>query len=147
MIDFHKPCRMAFFNLLNGQISYNSALVPIFDQKVRKGDSSNLYVNIVAMGSVDDVTMQNFSRKISVTLDITTKTTDTISTDIADDIAAQIFALAMPSIGIVGLADTADIQWSTISLSSDRYLELLLATTTTQVRRLLTFVIKANQLR
>lgn len=144
MREFNQPLRKAIYELLNGQLTFDSAIVPVFDGKVKQGESSNSYVLIGNTSSVDNSTFSGWSRRMSTVVDIVTKMTDTSSTDIADSIAAQILELMMPTIGGNGLVQ-ANFQYVNVSLNTDRYLELQQNPTTIMLRRLLTFLTIVNQ--
>lgn len=146
MKDFNQPLRKAFYDLLNNQLSYNSAPVKVFDQKVKKSQDSDIYVIIASISSTNSSTFHSWSRDMQATLDIVTKTGDTVSTKIVDNIAGQIFALTMPTVvdnGLNGL--NANFQYINLQLQTDRYLDMQLSQTVTIVRRLLTFSLTATQ--
>ncbi len=144
MKDFNQPLRKAIYELLNGQLSFETVEVPVFDGKVKKGQDSNYYVLIGNTSSVDNSTFNGWSRTMTAIVDIVTKTTDTVTTDIADTIAGQILEMIMPTPQSNGLVQ-ADFQYVNVNLSNDRYLELQLNPTTIMLRRLLTFSIIVNQ--
>lgn len=144
MRDFNKPLRKAIVTLLNNNLTYNSANVPVFDQKVKKGADNTFYVVIANISSNNTSTIHQWGRNMLFVLDIVTKTADTVSTSIADGIAEQILQLMMPDLTSNGLSQT-NFQYINCQLDSDRYLDMQLNPTTAMVRRLLTFSITANQ--
>lgn len=145
MRDFNQPLRTALYQLLNGQLTYEATDVPVFDGKVKKGSDNNYYVLIGNTSSIDNSTFGNWSRKMQTIVDIVTKTTDTATTDIADNIAGQVLALLMPDPSSNGLSQ-GNFQYLNVFLVADRYLELQLNPTTIMLRRLLTISITANQI-
>lgn len=144
MRDFNQPLRKAIYTLLNNQLTYGGNPVPVFDEKVKKGQDNQFYVVIGNISSTDNSTFANWSRNVQFVLDIITKTSDTVTRKIADNIAEQILILMMPTIVDNGLSQT-NFQYINCQLDSDRYLDMQLNPTTAQVRRLLTFSITANQ--
>lgn len=144
MLDFNHPLRKSWYELLNGQLTYDGSPVPVFDEKVKKGQDNQHYVIVGNISSSSNDKFPGWSRKLSVILDIVTKTTDAVTKNIADDIAGQIFALAMPSITIMGLTAPSGFNYVNLFLDSDRYLDLQIGTSAI-VRRILTFSITANQ--
>lgn len=144
MRDFNKPLRKAMYELLNGNLTYGSAIVPVYDQKVKKGEDNINYVIVAGISSNDNSTFHNWSRNMSIILDVITKTADTSNTNTADNITGQILALLMPTITNNGLVQ-ANFQYINCQLDTDRYLDLQLNPTTVMVRRLLTFSLTANQ--
>ena len=144
--DFNQPLRKAIFEALNHQIQYEASEVPVHDQKQRKGYDNTNYVIIGNITSSDNRTFQGWSRIMSFDLDIVTKTTNAISSLIADTIAGQIFEILMPDIGLVGVVVPTGFNYINLRLDSDRYIDFELTDTSSLLRRILGFNIQVDQI-
>ena len=86
--------------MLNGNLSINSANVPVFDQKVKKGQDNQFYIMIsnISSNNNDTLSPYGWSREMSVVIDVITKMIDSANTEYADNISEQILQLWMPTI-------------------------------------------------
>lgn len=144
MRDINLPIRSSFYNLLNGKLFYENSHVPIADEQLKKYDTNNFYVILSSQSSSPDSTKQGWERRVSIVLDIVTKTNNSVSKDIADNIASQIFTLLSTTPHTHNLPVPSDFQFLEVQLSDDRYLSLSITPTQLLMRRLLTFELRVT---
>lgn len=144
MIDVKQGVRTAFFNALNGNLTYQATPVPISDEVEVTGNAA-LYVLIGYQSGVQKNTFDGFASEESLVLDIISKTTDLGAKEPLDQVAGQILAIICPSRPINGLGRQGGIQIINVRLDDDRYLSLSLNASNTMVRRLLTFKMYVSQ--
>lgn len=143
MKDINKPIRLAFFDLLNGNLNYDGENVPVSDEKLN--ETANYYVLLTNQSSTPDETKQSFDREASITIDIVTKTPDSVTKDIADDIAHQILTLLRPTPNTHALPTPATWQFLNLRLTDDRYLPFSIGQTDSVMRRIMQFSFRVVQ--
>lgn len=112
MLDTKKPLRIAVFNALDGLLSYNAVAVPVYDEKVRTGESPRLYV-ILSTQQESDVE-QNDSTWItqsSIDLEIIHRTGSEVSKNPIDEVYEDILEIILPTRQTVGLTIPAGFQF------------------------------------
>lgn len=97
MLDINRPLRKAYMALLDGNLSYNTVNVPVYNQFEQIGTNDDYYVLFTQQNNTDVSTKQSFDNSSSVQLTITTKQQLNNSGEAADLIGAQIKQLIYPS--------------------------------------------------
>lgn len=97
MRDTQQILRMAVFNLLNGNLSYNSENVPVYDEKRKSGDTDTIFVILGTQQETDDNTSDAFITDSSIDIEIQHRTDFEISKDAIDHISNQILELILPT--------------------------------------------------
>ncbi len=97
MRDTQQILRMAVYNLLNGNLSYNSDNVPVYDEKRKSGDADNIFVILGTQQESDDDTSDAFITDSSIDIEIQHRTDFEISKDVIDNISNQILELLLPT--------------------------------------------------
>lgn len=147
MKDVNQPVRKAFYTLLNGNLSYGnpSLNVPVQDEKLKEVNSIyKHYVILAEQTSTPDESKQGYERQVTINLDIVTKTENSVSKKIADNIAHQILTLLYPTLHVHALPTPANWQFLNVSLEADRYLTLQESPTSFIMRRILTFGLRVT---
>lgn len=139
MIDVKKPVRKAYYELLNGALSYGSANVPVSDDVKKLADTTAVYVILSNQTGADAGTMQSFDSDENIVLDIVYKGSSRVNKEIVDDVASQILNLVLPRPGEDGLPQQMGVQINCVRVSGDEYLTMSLNSSNSVVRRLLTF--------
>lgn len=142
MIDVKQALRTAYYNLLNGQLSYQAVAVPIGDEMTPFGEDVSLYVIIASQDGSDESTFQSWGSLEHINLDIVSKSGARNSKEPVDQVAGQIFALLFPDPlhkNLCGLPEQPGIQINATVFSTDRYIPLSLNSSNTVMRRILTF--------
>lgn len=138
MIDVKQPLRTAYYQLLNGNLLYNGAGVPVSDDLKKLQDTgATAYVLLSNQDGADGSTFQSWDSDENITLDIVFKATARANKQVVDNIAGQILSLLFPSPGHSALPRQTGVQINCVRLSADRYITLTLGQAQTMVRRLL----------
>lgn len=145
MKDINRPIRLAFFNALNGALSYDNSNVPVHDKKQKREDNSNNYVILGTVSSTPDHTQQSFDKIATIDVDIVTKAADGVTSDVADNIADQITTLLFTAPFTHTLTAPVDWQFLNLEVIRDTELPLTLTATSFQLRRILTFQLRVVQ--
>jgi len=145
MIDVKLPIRKAFYDLLNGQLTYGLNMVPVVDDIKNLGDAATAYVLLSNQVGVDASTFQTFDSDETLVLDIVFKAGSRSNKAVPDGIAGQILPLLMPAPGVNGLVPSASIQINCVQLHDDRYMPAMFNGSNTVTRRLLTFKMHVRQ--
>lgn len=139
MIDVKQPVRKAYYDLLNGALSYAGNLVPVSDDIKKMADTSTIYVILSNQTGTDSSTFQTFDSDETIVLDIVYKAGGRASKEAVDNIAGQILGLVLPAPGLTGLISGPGVQINCVKLSDDRYMTLTLNSSNSVIRRLITF--------
>lgn len=145
MIDINKPVRRAFYQLWNGQVTIDGSPVPIADEQLKLNTDNNFYVILSSQSSRPDDTKQSSDREATITVDIVTKFNNTVTKDVCDSIADQLFQLLFPfpsSPHKHNLPAQSGLQFTLVRVNSDRHLSLQLSTTQHLIRRILEFSLR-----
>lgn len=146
MIDVKLGVRTAFFQALNGNLTYNSVPVPVSDDIKPFGSTSPIYVILASQSGAEKNTFSGWASDENIDLDIIFKASTQASKQPLDLVAAQILNLICPSVTASGLAPQPGMQFLNVKLQSDRYLSLALNASNTVERRILTFKLYVAQL-
>jgi len=139
MIDVKSLVRKAYYELLNGSLSFNGVNVPVSDDLKKLQDSgANIYVLLSNQTSSNLDTMQTWDSQETIVLDIVHKAARS-NKQTVDNIANQIFGLILPSPGVDSLIRQTGIHINCVNVGQDEYLTLTLGQSLTMTRRLITF--------
>ncbi len=148
MIDVEKKLRTAYYNALNGQLTYGGNPVPVGDEMEPFAATSSLYVILAAQSGAFDNTFSSWGSIEEFNIDIVNKTSSRNSKAPVDDVASQILAILFPDPthkGTTGLADQPGMQINCVYLYASRYIPLSLNNSNVVMRRILTFKQKVLQ--
>lgn len=139
MIDVKYPLRKSYYEVLNGNLLYNSVGVPVSDDLKKLQDSGlNVYVLLSTQSGSDTGTMQSFDSWENIDVDIIYKAARS-SKQPVDMIAGQILGIILPAPGIDGLPRQTGIHISCVQLQRDQDIPAILGQTLMITRRVLTF--------
>ena len=145
MKDINQPIRKAFYEALNGNLSYNGVNVPVSDEALKSTDENkSYYVLLSTQSSRDASTKTSDDREATIVLDIVTKT-QRVTKSICDNIAEQILDHIYTAPHVHTLTAPANWQFLLLRLSDDRHLTLSVPDSVSVVRRLLTFSLRVVQ--
>jgi hypothetical protein len=145
MIDTKLPLRRAYYSMLNGNITSNGNNVPVYDDVIKLGDETNLYILLSSQTSNDDSTLCCFASTDTMLLDIVYKAQGRTNKQVVDTIANQIFSLILPSVAGNGLPEQPEIEIYHPRVESDSYVTMTLGASQQIVRRLITFTHRIKQ--
>lgn len=139
-MDREKAIRLAYFEALDGNLTYESSQVQVFDNKFEPVANSSTYVLFSNQSSQDQGNFSSFRWTSRITLQIVSKTQSAVSSDVVDDVGEQIEAIIFPGEPKTnGLIQQSGWQIINVSLDSANYTTLELSPTNTVITKLLTF--------
>lgn len=97
MRDTQKILRMAVYQVLNGNLSYDGNNVPVFDEKRKLSSTDNLFVILGTQRETDDNTDDAFITDSSIDIEIQHRTEFEVSKDAIDDVSNQILQIILPT--------------------------------------------------
>ena len=111
MRDTMDILEMAVYNALNGQLSYNSVNIPVYDEKRRVGQSDNIYV-ILSTQQESEIETNDcaFVTLSSIDIEILHKTDYEVSKTVINNISNQILQILIPTQVTTGLAGVSGYQ-------------------------------------
>lgn len=140
MIDVKQPLRTAYYQLLNGNLIYLTAAIPVGDDLVKlQSTGAQLYVFFSTQSGNDTSTFSSFDSKQTIVIDIVYRGKTRAPKSIVDNIAGQILNLVRPTPSTNGLPAQAGIAINNVQNIQDQTLDLQIDSSTTIRRRLLTF--------
>lgn len=145
MNDINAPVRKAWYTLLNGNLTYGGYNVPVQDEKLK--EANTVFKHYVILGeqtNTPDWTKASYDTIATINIDIVTKTDNSVSKKIADNIAQQIFSLLYPTLHVHALTPPANWQFVYVHHTGDHYLPLQETPTSFQMRRILTFGLRVT---
>jgi hypothetical protein len=111
----------AWYELLNGNITYNSAPIPVYTEDA-PADRQSHYIILRAEGGTDDSNNNRFEENAVVVIDIVTVHRNNVKRSIADDIDRQIFNLVLPTANVNVLPWQDGIQIVNVKRDTTAYL-------------------------
>lgn len=108
MKDTMKPFRKSIYDVLSGNVIYNSAIVSIYDEKVFTGEIPNIYI-LLGTQREQDITQTDcaFETNSSIEILIISRTKSEASKDALDDISNTILELLLNLPGSDNLVEQA----------------------------------------
>ncbi len=126
MIDVKAPLRTAYYQALNGNLSYLTNIVPVADSVEKLADKDDLYVLLTQQNGFSVNDQGAFRSEETMLLDIVSRGTR-VSKSVVDDIAGQIFAIIFPGVQGNALPPQPGLSVINMRITDDRY--LIFATT------------------
>lgn len=146
MLEVSSLVRKAFYQALNGNLTFNSAPVPVSDDIKPVGNTSPIWVVLGSQTSSPKNTFNGWASDETIDLDIVYKTSTSSGKLQLDLIAGQILRIIWPTITTNGLPAQTGVQFLNVILSANRYIQLSLNSSNTVERRILTFKLYVAQL-
>jgi hypothetical protein len=122
MLDVGKALRKAYFDLLDGNITYNTVTVPIYDLMTEDA-TEDLFVVIGNSYFDNRDTLSNFNTGAVMILQIFHRTYMASSKDAVDSVADQICQLLIPTPASNGLVIDTDFAVHNVQMESSSYVE------------------------
>lgn len=138
MIDTQAKIRQAFYEALNGNLTYNAVAVPLFDEMA--DTTASVYVILSTQTTTDYPTLNGLNTNETILLDIVHKTGFSITKDAIDNVSTQVLSIIIPTAGQHGLPDVG-IQFSNVRVESINTITFQIGL----VRKLIRFSLKVNQ--
>ncbi len=137
MIDFKEPLRTSYYQLLNGNLSFNAVNVPVSDSVEKLSDKVNIYVLLTQQNGFSVNDQGAFRSEETMLIDIVSRGTR-VAKSTVDNIAGQIFALLFPSVQGNALPAQPGLSVINMRITDDRYLVFQTTGAVNVKRRLIT---------
>lgn len=119
MKDTKKILRHAIFAALNGNVTYDTANVPVVDEKLRTGSTETRYI---VLGSQQEVPVDRNSsawiKQSSIDVEVIERTGTEVSKDAVNDIGEDITEILLPTITTIGITVPSGFQFQEAFLES-----------------------------
>lgn len=144
MKDVSEGLRLSVYNAINGNLSWDAANVPVYDEEAEINDT--LYV--ILSTQTETPTDRNDSAwitKASILLDVHQLTWKKISKDATDRITGQIMQIILPTTITLGITAPVGFQYANLERSDARSLPLRFSSNNSISRKLLTLTLDIIQ--
>lgn len=111
----------AWYDLLNQNITYNSAIIPVYKEDADAAATSH-YILLRAEGETDQSANHQFHFASVVVVDVVTVHKNNVKRSIVDDISTQVFNLVFPVKNANNLPAQANIQILNVKQDTTTYL-------------------------
>lgn len=140
MKDPVKFIKDAYYDLLDGNITYNGSPIPVYDEEADPSGNS-FYIIISTVTDTDKPVKSKFFSDTQIVIDVITLLDYQITKEkeIVDVICGKIMNLVLPTPDTTGIADTADFQAVSVRRESSNHLPVADTGTKKVVRRVLRF--------
>lgn len=119
MKDTKKILRLAVFNALDGNVTYDGDTIPVVDEKLRNNAGASRYIVLSTQQEV--LTERNSScwiKQSSIDIEVYETSETEVSKDSVNDIGEDITEIILPSINTVGLTVPSGFQFQEAYLES-----------------------------
>lgn len=137
-----KAIRLKFYEVLNGQLQYDSAVLPVNDAKLQ--DDSDIYIILTEQRATDNSSFHCYKWECEQDIEIHSVQQHSVSRDIVDDVAEQIETLIFQA--LKDGTETNGWQLNNLTLSGTRNAMWELTQTKNEVFKELTFRMSAVKL-
>jgi hypothetical protein len=140
MKDPIKFVRNAYYELLDGAITYNGSPVSVYDEQAEP-QAGDYFIIVSTLTDENIGNKHSFFTNTSIIIDVVTKVNMRLTKEkeIVDAITEKVLNLVLPSIGTTGLSDTNDFQIISVRRESSNHLPVLDSGTKQIVRRVTRF--------
>lgn len=143
MKDTNFLVRKAFYEALEGQLTYDGDAVEVVDEQA--SGTTPIYVVLSNQDSSEDRVFSKFKHDAFILLQVVHKTDYSASKIAVDNVANQICEIIKPTPSTNGLAAQEEFSFTSVKLESTRSFPFQLNDAETIVRRLLRFSIKIHE--
>ena len=140
MKDPVKFIKDAYFNALDGNITYNGSTIPVYDEEADE-TGGDYYIIISTITDADLPNKGKFMNDVEVLIDVVSQNNWRVDLvkQIVDSITAKIMNVIIPSIGATSLIENADFQIVDVRKASTQHVPIIDTGTKKIVRRLTRF--------
>lgn len=140
MKDPVKFIKDAYFNALDGMITYNGSTIPVYDEEADE-TGGDYYILISTITDADLPNKGKFMNDVDVLIDVVSQNNWRVDLvkQIVDSITAKIMAVIIPSIGTTSLIEDTDFQIVDVRKASTQHVPVIDTGTKKIVRRLTRF--------
>lgn len=144
MKDIDGVIRTAIYSALNGNLSYNSINVPIFDEAPTQAQTAPYLI----LSTQTDTNTSNNARNVhegDILLDIVTIQSAFVNKEIAETISNQIQAIIQPTVTGNGLTLAGSYTLTYIRRESSNYLPMLQSDTAKILRKIIRYQFRIQE--
>lgn len=140
MKDPIKFIKDAYFNALDGNISYNGSTIPVYDEEADE-TGGDYYILVSTITDADFPNKTKFMNDVEVLIDIVSQNNFRVDLvkRIVDAITEKVLNQILPSVGNSSLSDNADFQIVDVRKSGSQHVPIIDTGTKKIVRRLTRF--------
>lgn len=140
-INRETAIRNAYYQALNGNISYNGVNIPLTDSITNQGQNDAVYIVMTNQTSVYDKSggFQMLAWESTINLMIVSQQAFSVSKDILDAVSEQIENIIIPSATTNGLVQQSGWQINNVLLRTVEFKEFVLGPTTSIIPKILVF--------
>ena len=140
MKDPVKFIKEAYFNALDGVITYNGSTIPVYDEEADE-TGGDYYIIILTITDADFPNKGKFMNDVEVLIDVVSQNNWRVDLvkQIVDSITAKILNVIIPSVGATSLIGNADFQIVDVRKASTQHVPIIDTGTKKIVRRLTRF--------
>lgn len=140
MKDPVKFIKDAYFNALDGNITYNGSTIPVYDEEADE-TGGDYYILISTITDADFPNKGKFMNDVEVLIDVVSQNNWRVDLvkQIVDSITAKIMNVIIPSVGSTSLSDNADFQIVDVRKAATQHVPIIDTGTKKIVRRLTRF--------
>lgn len=140
MKDPVKFIKDAYFNALDGVITYNGSTVPVYDEEADE-TGGDYYIIISTITDADFPNKGKFMNDVEVLIDVVSQNNWRVDLvkQIVDSITAKILNVIIPSVGTTSLIEDTDFQIVDVRKASTQHVPVIDTGTKKIVRRLTRF--------
>lgn len=140
MKDQVKFIKDAYFNALDGNITYNGSTIPVYDEEADE-TGGDYYIIISTITDADLPNKGKFMNDVEVLIDVVSQNNWRVDLvkQIVDSITAKILNEIIPSIGTTSLIENSDFQIVDVRKASTQHVPVIDTGTKKIVRRLTRF--------
>lgn len=140
MKDPIKFIKDAYFNALDGNITYNGSTIPVYDEEADE-TGGDYYILISTITDADFPNKTKFMNDVEVLIDVVSQNNFRVDLvkRIVDAITEKVLNQILPSVGNSSLSDNADFQIVDVRKSGSQHVPIIDTGTKKIVRRLTRF--------
>ena len=140
MKDPVKFIKEAYFNALDGVITYNGSTIPVYDEEADE-TGGDYYILISTITDADFPNKGKFMNDVEVLIDVVSQNNWRVDLvkQVVDSITAKILNVIIPSVGATSLIENADFQIVDVRKASTQHVPIIDTGTKKIVRRLTRF--------
>jgi hypothetical protein len=138
MRDTQKVLRKAIYDALNGTVLYDSAVVPVFDEKRSITSTANLYILLSTQTETASDTSDAFMTISTIDIEVCHKTGSEVSKDTMDDVANEVLEILFPTAWSVGINNGSLMQIANLRRDRTVTRVIELSSTESVLRKIIT---------
>ena len=146
MLDIGQKLRAAFFDALDGNLTWDGAAVPVVDEKLDVQISDqDVYILMTSQNEIDANNKSYWARECDIELVIINRRKATNTKEVVEDVSNQVLTLLFPDKNTTVLSVAAPLSLTYSRLTSAEYNPLVQTEDGFQISKKLTFKNRITQ--